>query len=512
MELTAVIIDDEMLTIQSLEKLLPMCNSRIKVLGYATNGKEAFHLISTTKPDIAIVDINMPLLNGIELIKLLKKNNLKTKVVVLSAYREFNYAQEALNFRAFAYLLKPINISSLKSTIKELYESVKNEKEDKYIKNKYNEVLPEFKEILTKKLLLEEISQEEFINKVKNSNIKLLKDFRLCYITNKNSNAEIEILNCIDSVLDKRCKKSLISFKVDTNDICILMDKCNQINVINILKSKIKNNQVAYLSKMCHGYNDLIQEYNKISNLIKVNFYKDFSESVVWCEKYETVDFIKRVYHIDTLNIKKWISKSGRDSFMAYLREYYKNIRNNEDVWPECIYRSIYEIVIIFKSHMQVENIETRYILDNLDINDIKRCATLNELEEFTESLFEKFFDIGVESFQEKTRAILMVKDYCNKHYGEEITLDDISSYVNISKNYFCSYFKKYAGDSFAQYLKKVRIKVAKERLKESNMKIVTIAKEVGYNNSSHFCKMFKEEVGISPAEFRREYFKLNES
>ncbi|MDZ5010568.1 AraC family transcriptional regulator, partial [Clostridium perfringens] len=37
-------------------------------------------------------------------------------------------------------------------------------------------------------------------------------------------------------------------------------------------------------------------------------------------------------------------------------------------------------------------------------------------------------------------------------------------------------------------------------------------AKEVGYNNSSHFCKMFKEEVGISPAEFRREYFKLNES
>ncbi|MDZ7548094.1 DNA-binding response regulator, partial [Clostridium perfringens] len=54
MELTAVIIDDEMLTIQSLEKLLPMCNSRIKVLGYATNGKEAFHLISTTKPDIAI--------------------------------------------------------------------------------------------------------------------------------------------------------------------------------------------------------------------------------------------------------------------------------------------------------------------------------------------------------------------------------------------------------------------------------------------------------------------------
>ncbi|MDZ5017223.1 response regulator, partial [Clostridium perfringens] len=123
-------------------------------------GKEAFHLISTTKPDIAIVDINMPLLNGIELIKLLKKNNLKTKVVVLSAYREFNYAQEALNFGAFAYLLKPINISSLKSTIKELYEAVKNEKEDKYIKNKYNEVLPEFKEILTKKLLLEEISQE----------------------------------------------------------------------------------------------------------------------------------------------------------------------------------------------------------------------------------------------------------------------------------------------------------------------------------------------------------------
>lgn len=54
--------------------------------------------------------------------------------------------------------------------------------------------------------------------------------------------------------------------------------------------------------------------------------------------------------------------------------------------------------------------------------------------------------------------------------------------------------------------LKKVRMNIAKEKLRDTNQKIITIARDVGYINDSHFCKLFKEEVGISPVEYRKRY------
>lgn len=249
MGLTIVIMDDELLTVQSLTKLIPMCNQNIEVVGSANNGKEGFALIETLKPDIALVDINMPLLTGIEVIKKVKQERINTKIVVISAYREFEYAKDALNYGALAYLLKPLNIGNLKETLLEIQKVIQNEKK---------------------------------------------------------------------------------------------------------------------------------------SEAIQVDYFEE------------------------------------------------------ED-----------------------------------SIED---------------------------------RVITMVKKYCMAHYGEDISLEDISDYVSMSKNYFCSYFKRYTGDSFVQYLKKVRMTVAKEKLRDTNQKIITIAREVGYINDSHFCKLFKEEVGISPAEYRKKY------
>ena len=98
---------------------------------------------------------------------------------------------------------------------------------------------------------------------------------------------------------------------------------------------------------------------------------------------------------------------------------------------------------------------------------------------------------------------IVMVKDYCSKHYGEDLSLDEISDYVNMSKNYFCNYFKKNTGENFVQYLRKLRIEIAMRKLREGNEKIGDVAQEVGYRNVSHFSKVFKEETGMNPAEYR---------
>ena len=128
MGLRAVVVDDELLTVEALTKLIPLCCPEIEVVGDAGNGEEALELIGRMEPDIAVVDINMPGINGIKLIQMLKERGSSAKTVVLSAYREFEYAVDALNYGAYAYLLKPINVENVKKTMKELAECIYRER------------------------------------------------------------------------------------------------------------------------------------------------------------------------------------------------------------------------------------------------------------------------------------------------------------------------------------------------------------------------------------------------
>ena len=81
-----------------------------------------------------------------------------------------------------------------------------------------------------------------------------------------------------------------------------------------------------------------------------------------------------------------------------------------------------------------------------------------------------------------------------------------ISEYVSMSKNYFCSFYKKKTGESFWDYVTNLRINKAKELLETTDIKIGIIAEKVGYKNISYFCKIFKETLGISPAEYKQRY------
>lgn len=87
-----ILVDDEVLTIKAIRKMLARSGIDIDIVGEAHNGAEAFRIISDLRPDIAIVDIRMPHMDGIELMSKLKASNIRIKVIVLSAYRDFEYA------------------------------------------------------------------------------------------------------------------------------------------------------------------------------------------------------------------------------------------------------------------------------------------------------------------------------------------------------------------------------------------------------------------------------------
>lgn len=123
-----IICDDELTIRNGLKNLIETSGSKLEVAGLASNGFEACNLINDIKPEIVLMDINMPGLNGLEVIKETSSTSPFTKFIIISGYDEFQYAQKAIQLKAFDYLLKPIDKKNLFVVIENAANSCVNEK------------------------------------------------------------------------------------------------------------------------------------------------------------------------------------------------------------------------------------------------------------------------------------------------------------------------------------------------------------------------------------------------
>lgn len=115
--LQMIIADDDRLIRESLSRLIDWENYGIFVAAVARTGEEALCQVLSLRPDILLTDIEMPHMTGTQLLKRLRQENIPCEVIFLSAYSNFSYAQEAVRYGAFNYLLKPVDETQLINTV-----------------------------------------------------------------------------------------------------------------------------------------------------------------------------------------------------------------------------------------------------------------------------------------------------------------------------------------------------------------------------------------------------------
>jgi two-component system response regulator YesN len=113
------IADDENIIVKGLKKLLDWPSLNIEIAGEAVNGRDAEEAILRLKPDLAILDIRMPVRTGLDILRTIKKEKIETRVIFISAHEDFGYAREALELGALNYLTKPANKEKLLSSVEE---------------------------------------------------------------------------------------------------------------------------------------------------------------------------------------------------------------------------------------------------------------------------------------------------------------------------------------------------------------------------------------------------------
>ena len=116
----AVVIEDEILIREGLCKLLKKMFPEIEVTGTAGNGQEGLLCIERDKPDMIITDIRMPIMDGLEMITKMQESGLFPKIIVLTAYSEFSYAQQAVKLGVNDYIIKPVVVQEFVRTIRKI--------------------------------------------------------------------------------------------------------------------------------------------------------------------------------------------------------------------------------------------------------------------------------------------------------------------------------------------------------------------------------------------------------
>ena len=112
-----MIVDDEPILLQGLVKTYNWNEMGFEVAGQAQSGEQAIEVIKKVKPHVVLTDIRMKQVSGLMVMEEIQKTELDPVFIVLSAYRDFNYAQQACDLGAYAYLLKPIEEDKLQETM-----------------------------------------------------------------------------------------------------------------------------------------------------------------------------------------------------------------------------------------------------------------------------------------------------------------------------------------------------------------------------------------------------------
>lgn len=504
-----IIVEDEIRIRKGLVNLIQKISKNYSVVGEADNGKKGIELVLQLQPDLIITDIQMPIMNGLEMLNYFYEQQIMPKTIILSAYSEFSYAQRAIRFGVNEYLIKPIMVDELTNALKSVEQQLKAQRENKTVFQSQSELLDRTLRdqiILNdnlKKYALEKLSFDidqkfavllaysgEFFNERIDGQISYLlslirrelhKDVQMITYRPLKSHLFMIPLEKEESVIEKSIKKNILSRAF--ND---------------------KDNHMRFYLSFFHGLAALKECIAEIKKSMDWSIVFE-KEALLVIPRLQAIQTVPLTYPVTIEDqAKTAICMTNRKKLGNSLNEFNFYFRRGQFYAPreikECYIRFIWSVISVAKGLDMI----TDQALDQQKILEkIMSAVTSKELENTLNNVYLLLPNEELE--EQKMRLVTRrTKSLIHEFYSKGITLEEIAEKLNITPEYLGTQFHKEVGVSFSSYMKEYRIQKAKKLLLGTNLKLYEIADQVGYSDPKHFSKVFREITGQLPAEYRK--------
>lgn len=502
-----LIVDDEQIERDGLEAIIQRGFPEL-IIEKAKNGKIAVQMAREFKPDIILMDIKMPGMNGIEAVERISGEFPDTKFVMVTAFESFEYARQAIKLGVKDYLLKPNKASEIVATV----DKVINER---LVERESQATLRLQQDTLQKAMPLVEtdVVTQLLFDHVHDVHLDLLIDLLDIPMTNnifvmsvilpsgseKYYGAIKEIVRkvgfCWVGALNNR-QLPIIVFR-DT-------DKTHRAQAILIA------NEILAIAKAHKSMGWFVGIGSIVDSLSKIR--QSYQESLI--ATMDTVQAVKYRFYCDV-----HVFGTRHDNELAKLREkqLFDQIRLGQ--WDE-VRINIQDMIHHYLSAgadllqtqqrvLEILSLATRVLSDigikvetplySFQAQDSRQLSTetsllIDRLQEAHSSYYE----------QMEPDTMNQIKQFILEHSHQDISLEALGKQVGLSPIYISKLFKEKLGINYIDFLTECRIEKAKKLMSNPEKSLKEITFEVGYHEPNYFSKVFKKMCGLSPNEYRK--------
>lgn len=490
-----LIVEDENIIRNGLVHIINKMNLSLASIHEARNGADALDILLEIDIDLIITDINMPTLDGLSFIKQAKVSNPDLLFIILSGYSDFKFAQQAIAFGVNDYLLKPIDKTQLKNSLKKLISKL-NDKN--HFQQKYREEADRMVHLKNQVLwhqLTDTLYKKQFETTISYLKQKLKNKNFLVLSIRFNIDIDDPFQQFYDSALGNLLTENGQIFLTHMTEykylfvLCNLTEECNL--VVKSYLSKGIENRLHYQV----GISNFSTDINHLPILIKeARFALD---QRLLCNETFFFWYTEPKFQLNTMNtLKNKMIHTSASEYASYLNAYFIELKNKK-VPIRFILDQTKKLGQLYDTNLTVKNMLQTTKGAHFSLSN---ASTFNHfLDEIIKNfmMINKTFERAIKEKSPIEKALV----YIDSYYHTDISLESISQFVSMNPSYFSSQFKKNTNLTFSQYLQQFRINQSIILLEDPEITIDNVAHLVGFNDEKYFFKVFKKITGKTPRQ-----------
>lgn len=513
-----IIVDDEILSRYALITLISKNTNNIQVIAECENGMDAIQKAEELKPDIIIMDIKMPGINGLEASRQILGKDPLIQVLIMTAYDSFDYIQQALSIGVKGYILKPLVVSEVMDKLQSVMDAIQKSRIYLETKEKNSQILSTAIPVLEKNLISSYITGNFSDEDLERQHSLLhIQYFSGCFLLlNLRNHTTFQQKDNIRKELAKRLR--FLTYGIAGDYI---------FDILPVFLYTEKNfgtlSPLPDFRLFAQEVLLFIQEKYKIKAAVSIGgmyenprlFKNSYFEAMALihtipdhtCQIHESSAVLKLPYHYPY---------SLEDDLLSALRS-----KNMEAAYSaaEAVTQNLFThpcpLGILKEYTLQllvsVKRIAYNLGLDGSYLDSVSFLSLIETLkdnlqvQEYLHQTLFSFLHLIQEQTQNKNFALVKkINSYLQNEPIESLSLEGLASYLKMTPHYVSKLFKDEYNANFVDHITNKKISYAKILLQKGTLSIKEVSERSGYSDQNYFCRIFKKNTGLTPKEYQK--------
>lgn len=530
--LKVFLVEDESVIREGFRDKIPWEQYGFELVGEAGDGEMALPLIRKKKPDLLITDIKMPFMDGLSLSEIVKEELPKTRIIIISGYDDFEYAQQAIKIGVDQYLLKPVTRLALRNVLMELKTKMEQEEGQKNYQDQYREEVREFEQFpfrrFFERLLDGSLSAKEIYEEETALSLDLSADCYNLLLFTIYGRKKSDAAKCEQSQEElfhfflRHPQYTLFRMNVSSYGV-LIRGSADHMELLT-------EQAFRCFGEVCEHAKSHLMWYVAVGTLVeRLSLLPECYREANHCFAYRFLMPDQHILSQKTLGVQSGMDEAATMKTVDFMQMDPDRIRDFLARGEEKEIHDFVESYLSQISHPLQSTMFRSYVILNI------RFAVVSFLESMGagKETYQEKIDQAVQTVRDETGELfpyfagmldtaMNIRDEINRYQGgkqlkkaleyidenytnEDLSLGQVAETVGMSSNYLSAIFSQNMEKTFVEYVTEKRIEKAKKLLRQTDHASGEIAKMVGYKDAHYFGFVFKKLQGLSPREYRNE-------